>query len=81
MGSNLGSHAGISPLADYLGDEAERPGHCVTLSVGNEGNERLHFAGHISGDEVQSVEIKVGRARMDLYVNCGQWLRKYIPWK
>lgn len=61
MGSNLGSHAGISPLAEYLGDEAERPGHCVTLSVGNEGNERLHFAGRISGDEVQSVEIKVGR--------------------
>lgn len=61
MGTSLGSHAGISPLADYLGDEAEKPGRCITLAVGNEGNERLHFAGRITGDGPQSVELRVGR--------------------
>ncbi len=60
MGTSLGSHAGVTPLADYLADEAEKPGRCITLATGNEGNEQLHFSGQIIGDEPQRVEIRVG---------------------
>lgn len=60
MGSSLGSHTGMSPLADVLRDEAEVAGRCVTVSVGNEGNERLHFAGNSKEFNPQKVEIRVG---------------------
>lgn len=60
MGTNLGAHTGMSPLGDILGDEAEVAGRCVSLAVGNEGNERLHFAGNILNANPQRVEIRVG---------------------
>lgn len=60
IGTSLGSHGGTSPLADYLSDEAEVPGRCVTIATGNEGNERLHFSGHVTDDTPQRVEIRVG---------------------
>lgn len=60
VGSNLGSHAGTSPLCDLLGDVAEKPGRCVTIAAGNEGIEKLHFRGKIERENGnQRVEINV----------------------
>ncbi len=71
LGTSLGSHVGTSPLCDILSDEAGAPGRCVTVSGGNEGNERLHFAGKITGNAPQRVEIRVGEGEKGF--TCELW--------
>lgn len=71
LGSSLGSHVGSSPLCDILSDEAGVPGRCVTLPGGNEGNERLHFAGKVTGSDPQRVEIRVGEGERGF--TCELW--------
>ncbi len=71
IGSTLGTHAGTSPLCDQLADEAEKVGHCVSIAVGNEGNERLHYSGFLTGDEPERVEIRVGEGERGF--TCELW--------
>lgn len=71
LGSSLGSHIGASPLCDILSDEAKVPGRCVTIAGGNEGNERLHFTGKVTGAEPQRVEIRVGEGERGF--TCELW--------
>lgn len=71
LGSSLGSHIGASPLCDILSDEAGVPGRCVTIAGGNEGNERLHFTGKVTGAEPQRVEIRVGEGERGF--TCELW--------
>ncbi|MCM1307375.1 MAG: S8 family peptidase [Butyrivibrio sp.] len=71
LGTSLGSHIGASPLCDILDDEAKVPGRCVTVSGGNEGNERLHFTGKVIGAEPQRVEIRVGEGERGF--TCELW--------
>lgn len=60
LGTTLGSHTGASPLGSILADEGGIAGRCVSVAAGNEGNERLHYEGHMTGEGLQRVEIKVG---------------------
>ncbi len=60
IGSSLTNHAGTSPLCDLLADEAEKVGQCITVSTGNQGSERLHFAGRVTNETPERVEIRVG---------------------
>ncbi len=71
LGTSLGSHIGASPLCDMLSDEARIPGRCVTVAGGNEGNERLHFSGKVTGAEPQRVEIRVGEGERGF--TCELW--------
>lgn len=45
LGSNLGSHTGISPLSDILNRYADVSGMAIVTGVGNEANERKHYIG------------------------------------
>lgn len=72
VGTSLGSHSGNSPLCSILDDEAERPGRCVTIASGNEGNARLHHRGFY-GNTMQSVEIRVAAGERGFV--CELWSR------
>lgn len=69
IGTNLGDHAGNSPLGKYLSDLNRRRNVAVVVAAGNEGNASHHFLGNLNRavDEMQSeqdvfenVEIRVG---------------------
>ncbi len=49
LGTNLGSHTGISPLPDILNRYADVAGMAIVLGVGNEANERKHYVGKAKG--------------------------------
>lgn len=69
VGTNLGDHAGNSPLGKYLSELNRRRNVAVVAATGNEGNASHHFLGNLNraADEMQSeqdvfenVEIRVG---------------------
>ena len=61
LGSNMGSHVGVSHLSMLLNDSAVRSGRATVVAAGNEGNERHHYYGVIEkGMEYQNVEVNVG---------------------
>jgi hypothetical protein len=60
LGSGNGDRQGGSPLARQLDDLSDFIGQCVVTCSGNEGNERLHYRGHVSDTEIDEVEIKLG---------------------
>ncbi len=61
LGSSNGGHLGLTSLERYLTSILENPGVMVSVPAGNEGNERLHFAGRFDGLETrQDVEFNVG---------------------
>ncbi len=61
LGSNMGSHTGVSHLSYLLNDITLRNGRATVVATGNEGNERHHYFGAIEkGMEYQNVEINVG---------------------
>ena len=55
LGTNLGSHTGISPLANILNRYADVGSMGIVTGVGNEANERQHFR----GDATEEIEIRV----------------------
>lgn len=71
VGTLLGSHTGSSPLGEILRDEAEIAGRCVSVAAGNEGNERLHYAGATDGITPDRVELKIGEREEGL--TCEIW--------
>ena len=69
IGTNLGDHAGNSPLGQYLSNLNRRRNVAVIAAAGNEGNSSHHYLGNLnrSGDEMfaeqeayENVEIRVG---------------------
>ncbi|TGY97343.1 peptidase [Petralouisia muris] len=61
LGSNMGSHTGVSHLSTMLNNIALRSGRVAVTAVGNEGNERHHYFGQMEeGRQYQNVEISVG---------------------
>ena len=55
LGTNLGSHTGISPLANILNRYADVGSMGIVTGVGNEANERQHFR----GEATEEIEIRV----------------------
>ena len=61
LGTNMGSHTGVSHLASMLNAMALRVGRAIVTAAGNEGNERHHYFGRMEeGQSYQNVEISVG---------------------
>lgn len=60
VGSSNGGHLGLTFLERYLSDVLENVGIMVSVPAGNEGNERLHYAGELGEHaEYQEVEMNV----------------------
>ncbi|MFG6383067.1 MAG: S8 family peptidase [Lachnospiraceae bacterium] len=61
LGTNMGSHTGVSYLSSFLNFIALRDARAVVTATGNEGNERHHYSGIMEeGQAFQNVEISVG---------------------
>lgn len=61
LGTNLGDHAGNSPLGNYLDRISRQRLRSVVVATGNEANAGHHFQGTFSErQEYQDVEIRVG---------------------
>lgn len=60
LGSSNGGHLGLTVLEQYLSGRLENAGIMVSAPAGNEGNERLHYAGALEENaEFQQVELNV----------------------
>lgn len=60
LGSSNGGHLGLTFLERYLSSLLENTGIMVSVPAGNEGNERLHYAGELDENaEYQQVELNV----------------------
>lgn len=55
LGTNLGNHAGGSPLGVYLNSIADKRSRAVIVCGGNEGDKRHHYMGTVP----QQVEVRV----------------------
>lgn len=61
LGTNLGDHAGNSPLGSFLDGICRQRMRSVVTATGNEANAGHHFQGNFSKEqEYQDVEIRVG---------------------
>ena len=61
LGSNMGSHTGVSHLSTMLNNMTLRNGRVAVVASGNEGNEPHHYYGRMEeGQPYQNVEISVG---------------------
>ena len=61
LGSNMGSHEGLSPLSTSIQDVTRFLGFSAVIAAGNETGLSHHFEGIIPSDEpYQDVEIRVG---------------------
>lgn len=61
MGTNEGSHDGLSLFESFLTDTALKNGVVVQASIGNEGRSRTHFKGKLSEDgETKDIEFRIG---------------------
>lgn len=61
MGTNLGDHAGTSPLASYMNIIGERKSRAMVIAGGNEGNAAHHCSAVLTEtNKTQNVEIRVG---------------------
>ncbi|MBS6956284.1 MAG: S8 family peptidase [Enterocloster asparagiformis] len=61
LGSNMGSHEGLSPLSTSIQDVTRFLGFSAVIAAGNETGLAHHFDGLIpSGENYQDVEIRVG---------------------
>lgn len=69
LGSNNGSHAGTSPLCDYLDILGGLRHRAIVIAAGNEANMRHHFLGNVQSVLTpQKVEINVERDMDGFYV-------------
>ncbi len=74
LGTNMGSHTGVSHLASMLNTMTLRVGRAIVTAAGNEGNERHHYFGQMQeGQPYQNVEISVGERVEGFYVEL--WAR------
>ena len=67
LGTNMGGHAGTSPLSFYLNTIGSLSGRCVVTAGGNEANRGHHFYGTLGRDEeYQAVELRVAQGERGL---------------
>ena len=67
VGSNNGGHLGYTFLERYLDSVLENVATMVSVPAGNEGNERLHYAGEIpENSEFELVEVNIGEGQRTL---------------
>ena len=67
VGSNNGGHLGYTFLERYLDSILENVATMVSVPAGNEGNERLHYAGEIpENSEFELVEVNIGEGQRTL---------------
>lgn len=67
LGSSNGGHLGLTFLERYLSEVMENAALMVSVPAGNEGNERLHYAGDIPEKaEFEMVEINVDEGQQAL---------------
>ena len=60
LGSNFGSHTGVSPLEQYLDSVGRTFRTCICLPAGNEGNTRGHYHGiNVPGPAPDIAELRV----------------------
>ncbi len=60
LGTNMGGHAGTSPLSFYLNTIGSIAGRCIVIAGGNEANQGHHFYGTLNQEqEYQDVELRV----------------------
>ncbi len=63
IGSNLGSHEGMSPLNVMIQDISRNLGMATVIAAGNETGRGHHYMGSVPmGEESVDVEIRVGNA-------------------
>ncbi len=66
-GSNNGGHVGLTFVERYLTTILENPGVMVSVPVGNEGSERLHYAGEMKEDSNElQVELNIAEGQETL---------------
>lgn len=73
LGTNIGDHAGSSPLSRYLSNISIRRSRAVVVCGGNEGNAAHHFHGQLSQNSdgsgsYRDVEIRVSEGSMGFYL-------------
>lgn len=67
LGTNMGGHAGDSPLAFYLNTIGSATGRCIVTAAGNEANQGHHFYGILGRDEeYQDAELRVAEGEQGL---------------
>ncbi len=66
LGSNQGSHEGLSPLGDLISSYSNQVGIAIIIAAGNEGNTAHHFYGEIDNAVGYTlVELKIGENEND----------------
>ena len=61
LGTNQGSHGGLSVIGDFLNNYASRTGIGIVCAIGNEGNSRHHYKGKINKkDDFDDAQLRVG---------------------
>ena len=67
VGSSNGGHLGLTFIERYLTSILENPGIMVSVPAGNEGSERLHYAGDMEAYETsRQVEFNVAEGQKSL---------------
>ncbi|MBQ4058218.1 MAG: S8 family peptidase [Lachnospiraceae bacterium] len=67
VGSSNGGHNGLTYLERYLTNILENPGIMISVPAGNEGNERLHYAGDMAEEEdMVEVEFNIAEGQETL---------------
>lgn len=59
VGSNAGSHNGLSPIGSTINSLGNIRGICTVIAAGNETNFGHHFEGTVEGNNEQSVEVEI----------------------
>jgi subtilisin family serine protease len=70
LGSNEGSHTGVTLAETYMGQIAEQIGRVVTVAAGNEANLAHHYSGQFEIDE-NLAEFQ-NRAKFEINVESGE---------
>lgn len=69
LGTNSGSHDGVSVFEEYLGGASLRAGVCLCAAAGNEAEARHHAGGVLQpGEKPGKVDLKVGENAGDVYL-------------
>lgn len=60
LGTSQGDHGSRGSTSNYLNFITQTPGIGVSVSAGNEGNNRRHYFGTTNGNEVHEIELIIG---------------------
>ena len=72
VGTNLGDHAGNSPLGRYLSDLNKRRNVAVIVAGGNEGNANHHYLGNLNQTMAEGVELQNPFQNVEIRVGEGE---------